>query len=80
MEPDKKFELIWTEEFILTLLRDSGEQSLKQLQGRTRLYKQTLKDTLVSLSDKGMVESRLLPGPRGRSELRYHTKGEVRGI
>jgi hypothetical protein len=78
MEPDKASDLTWTEELILTLLRDSGEQSLKQLQGCTRLYKQTLKDTLASLLEKGVVESQGRPGPKGKSELRYHAKGEAK--
>lgn len=77
---DNTFEITWTEELILTLLRDTGEQSLKQLQRRTRLYKQTLKDTLASLSKKGLVESQLLPDQKGKSERRYRAQSEIKGL
>jgi predicted transcriptional regulator len=72
----EKVEVTWTEEFILKILENRGEQSIKELQKHTKLYRGTIKDTLESLHGKSLVERRkvLLEGKRVRSEIRYKLK------
>jgi hypothetical protein len=73
--PDEP-EVTWTEEFILKVLEQRAEQSLRELQKHTKLYRKTIKETLDSLYKKNLVEKRkvLLEGKRVRSETRYELK------
>ncbi|MDQ3816344.1 MAG: MarR family winged helix-turn-helix transcriptional regulator [Acidobacteriota bacterium] len=72
----KAVEITWTEEFILKILENRDEQSIKELQKYTKLYRGTIKETLESLHAKNLVEKRkvLLEGKRVRSEIRYKLK------
>lgn len=76
LQPLGEPEVTWTEEFILKVLEHRGEQSLKELQRHTKLYRKTIKETLDSLYAKNLVEKRkvLLEGKRVRSETRYALK------
>lgn len=70
-ENSKNSVITWTEEFLLIFLEKNGEQSIQEIRKRTRLYKQTIKETLKSLENKGLVESRkiTLEGKKVKTEL-----------
>ncbi len=76
LQSPAKPEITWTEEFILKILEARGEQSLKELQKHTKLYRKTIKETLDRLYKRDLVERRkvLLEGKRVRTEMRYELK------
>lgn len=76
LQAQREPEITWTEEFILKVLEHYGEQSLRELQRHTKLYRKTIKETVESLYKKNLVEKRkvLLEGNRIKSETRYKLK------
>jgi DNA-binding transcriptional ArsR family regulator len=76
LQSPAKPEITWTEEFILKILEARGEQSVKELQKHTKLYRKTIKETLDKLYKKDLVERRkvMLEGKRVRTEMRYELK------
>jgi DNA-binding transcriptional ArsR family regulator len=72
----EKPEVTWTEEFMLKVLEGRGEQSVRELQKHTKLYRKTIKETLDGLYEKGLVERRkvILDGKRVRTEMRYELR------
>jgi hypothetical protein len=73
--PEKQ-KITWTEELILRVLEIHGEKSLKDLRKQTRLYKQTIKETLESLDKKGFIEKRNITvnGKRPKTEIIFSAK------
>jgi DNA-binding MarR family transcriptional regulator len=76
IQPSEDVEITWTEEFILKFLEGRGEQSLKDFQKQTKLYKGTIKATLERLIEKQLIERRkVLVGKTGaRTETNYKLK------
>jgi len=76
IQPSEDVEITWTEEFILKFLEGRGEQSLKDLQKQTKLYKGTIKTTLERLIEKQLIQKRkVLVGKTGtRTETKYKLK------
>ena len=73
LQESGKPEVTWTEEFMLKVLESRGEQSVRELQKYTKLYRKTIKETLDGLYKKGLVERRkvLVEGKRVRTEIMY---------